>query len=157
MRYNPLVSSLQIIYASTSGHTEYVTQRIVGLLKGIDVHVMRAEQSGPDDLLKGDVLMLASSTWNTGGQEGQLNPHMWSLLMDRAKDVDLKGKQVVLVGLGDHRYFYTVGALSHMNQYVEKRGGKKLCEDLRIVDEPFEQNVMIDQWTKDVLLPSLSQ
>ena len=44
-----------------------------------------AEKTQPQDLLSGDILLLASATWNTGGIEGQLNPHMSVLLHDKAK------------------------------------------------------------------------
>jgi hypothetical protein len=40
-----------------------------------------------------DILLLASATWNTGSIEGQLNPHMWELLKDKAKNLDLAGKR----------------------------------------------------------------
>jgi len=52
-----------------------------------------AEKTQPQDLLSGDVLLLASSTWNTGGIEGQLNPHMWRCSMT-SEDSGL-GRQTV--------------------------------------------------------------
>src|SRR6201981_4270972 len=83
---------LHIVFASTSGHTEYVVDALIDSLKSIapswEIEETMAEKTQPQDLLSGDVLLLASSTWNTGSIEGQLNPHMWALLHDRAKTLD---------------------------------------------------------------------
>jgi flavodoxin len=99
------------VFASTSGHTEYVVDALIKSLKGIapgwEIEETMAEKTQPQDLLRGDILLLAAATWNTGGTEGQLNPHMWVLLLDKAKNLDLALKPCACVGLGDHRYFYT--------------------------------------------------
>ncbi|NOS67841.1 MAG: hypothetical protein HOO67_05780, partial [Candidatus Peribacteraceae bacterium] len=105
------MSSLTIIYASTSGHTEYVIGELQKFLskdaKDLKVLVKRVEKATVDDLMTGDFLLLASGTWNTGGPEGQLNPHMHAFLNGAAKAVDLKEKKVAIIALGDDRYFYT--------------------------------------------------
>jgi len=86
------VPTIHIIYASTSGHTEYVVDQLIGFLKAkaedLEIEKQRAELTKPEDLLRGDILLLASATWNTGSIEGQLNPHMWMLLQDKAKNLD---------------------------------------------------------------------
>jgi flavodoxin I len=116
---------LHIVFASTSGHTEYVVDALTDSLKsaapGWEVEATIAEKTQPQDLLSGDVLLLASSTWNTGGTEGQLNPHMWILLHDKAKTLDLAGKPCACIGLGDHRYFYTARAADHLQGSQEIR------------------------------------
>jgi hypothetical protein len=84
--------SLHIVFASTSGHTEYVVDTLIDSLKGIvpawDIEKKMAEKTQPQDLLRGDVLVLTSATWNTGSIEGQLNPHMWLLLGDQQSVAD---------------------------------------------------------------------
>ena len=64
---------LHIVFASTSGHTEYVVDALIGSLKSItpgwEVDETMAEKTQPQDLLSGEVLLLASSTWNTGGEQ----------------------------------------------------------------------------------------
>lgn len=150
--------SLHIIYASTSGHTEYVVGQVVEQLKAVApqvwVEAQRAELAKPEDLAKGDVLVLASSSWNTGSIEGQLNPHMFAFLKDRAAKEDLKGKRVALIGLGDDRYHFTVGALSHLEDYVKEHGGEVIEPSLRIVNEPYGQEEQVKNWT-DQLVPKL--
>jgi len=50
-----------------------------------------AEKTHPQDLLSGDVLLLASSTGIQGAPR-TIESHMWVLLHDKAKTLDLGGK-----------------------------------------------------------------
>jgi flavodoxin I len=153
--------SLHIVFASTSGHTEYVVEALIDSLKSTtpdwEIQETMAEKAQPQDLLGGDVLLLASSTWNTGGIEGQLNPHMWVLLHDKAKTLDLAGKPCACIGLGDHRYFYTARAADHLQHYVETHHGRQIVPTLKIIDEPYGQEEAVRVWGKqlaDVLKPA---
>jgi flavodoxin I len=145
---------LHIVFASTSGHTEYVVDALVESLKsatpGWKIEATMAEKTQPKDLLSGDVLLLASSTWNTGGVEGQLNPHMWVLLQDKAKTLDLAGKPCACIGLGDHRYFYTARAADHLQNYVEAHHGRLIVPTLTIIDEPYGQEEAVRAWGKQL-------
>jgi hypothetical protein len=78
---------------------------------GWEIEKTMAETTQPQDLQRGDVLLLASATWNTGSIEGQLNPYMSVLLQDKAKNLDLASKPCAAIGLGDDRYFYTARAV----------------------------------------------
>ena len=143
---------LHIVFASTSGHTEYVLDALIDSLKSItpgwEIEETMAEKTQPQDLLGGDVLLLASATWNTGGSEGQLNPHMWALLHDKAKTLDLAGKPCACIGLGDHRYFYTARAADHLRHYVEAHHGRLMVPTLKIIDEPYGQEEAVRIWGK---------
>lgn len=147
--------SIAIIYASTTGNTEFVVDTVCERLsKSQDVRItmrQRAEQTKPEDLLKADVLILASGSWNTGGIEGQLNPHMYALAHDRAKALDLKKKPSAVIGLGDERYYYTARAADHLNEFVLSHNGKVLLPQLMIVNEPYEQVEKIHHWTDELL------
>lgn len=147
--------SLHVIYASTSGHTEYVVGEILAQLKEsapqIWVETQRAESAQAEDVLKGDALLLASGTWNTGSVEGQLNPHMHYFLKTRAMDADLQGKKTAIVGLGDERYHFTAGALAHLEEYVRDHHGALLDPALRIVNEPYGQEEQIRSWARQLV------
>lgn len=143
------VPLLQIVYASTSGHTEHVVGVLAEALKDrMTVTVTRVERATTETLLAGDALVLASGTWNTGGIEGQLNPHMHAFVHGAAKDVDLAGKNVAIVALGDERYRYTARAGEHLKTFVETHGGTLLGEALRIVNEPYGQEDAVTAWAK---------
>jgi flavodoxin I len=145
---------LHIVFASTSGHTEYVVDALIGSLKritpGWEIEETMAEKAQPQDLLSGDILLLASATWNTGGIEGQLNPHMSMLLQEKAKTLDLAGKPCACIGLGDHRYFYTARAADHLQHYVEAHHGRLIVPTLRIIDEPYGQEEAVRVWSKQL-------
>lgn len=145
--------TIQIIYASTSGHTEYVVGELVEHLKSAncEVRIAKAEVAKSEDLLQGDLLILASGTWNTGGIEGQMNPHMHDYLLTTAKDVALNGKNVMIIALGDHRYFYTCRAGEHMRNFVRSHGGKVIEPSLLVVNEPYGQEEKIEKWVPKVL------
>jgi flavodoxin I len=147
--------SLHIVFASTSGHTQYVVEALVDSLKsttpGWEIEETMAEKAQPQDLLSADVLLLASATWNTGGTEGQLNPHMWTLLHDKAKTLDLAGKPCACVGLGDHRYFYTARAADHLQHYVEAHHGRLIVPTLRIINEPYGQEEAVRVWGRQLV------
>ncbi|MDD4319331.1 MAG: flavodoxin family protein [Candidatus Peribacteraceae bacterium] len=144
------MSSLHIIYASTSGHTEFTVETLAAFLReqapDIAVEVQRAESAQPEDLKRGDALLLASGTWNTGGVEGQLNPHMYDFLVDRATNVDLGGKPVALIALGDTRYHYTARAAEHLQQFRIKHNGTQLLPPFVLVNEPYGQEEKIRAW-----------
>jgi flavodoxin len=146
---------LHVVFASTSGHTAYVVDALVGFLKsttpGWEIEETMAEKTQPQDLLSGDVLLLASATWNTGGTEGQLNPHMSVLLYDKAKTLDLAGKPCACIGLGDHRYFYTARAADHLQRYVKAHHGRLIVPTLKIIDEPYGQEEAVRVWGKQLV------
>jgi flavodoxin I len=146
---------LHIVFASTSGHTEYVVEALIDSLKSIipdwEIKETMAEKTQPQDLLRGDVLLLASATWNTGGIEGQLNPHMWVLLQDKAKTLDLAGKPCACIGLGDRRYFYKARAADHLQQYVKAHHGRLIVPTLKIMGEPYGQEEAVRAWGKQLV------
>jgi flavodoxin len=152
--------SFHIVFASTSGHTEYVVEALIDFLKstipGWGIEETMAEKAQPQDLLSGDVLLLACATWNTGGIEGQLNPRMWVLLHDKAKTLDLAGKPCACIGLGDHRYFYTARAAEHLQHYVKAHHGRLIVPALKVIDEPYGQEDAIRVWGQQLVDASKS-
>ncbi|MEH2567234.1 flavodoxin family protein [Bradyrhizobium sp. AZCC 2289] len=151
--------SLHVVFASTSGHTAYVVEALIDSLKSTtpswEIEETMAEKAQPQDLLSGDVLLLASSTWNTGGIEGQLNPHMWVLLHGKAKTLDLAGKPCACIALGDHRYFYMARTADHLQNYVEAHNGRLVVPTLKIIDEPYGQEEAVRVWGKQLVDASL--
>ena len=147
--------SLLIVFASTSGHTEYVIEALLDALHSSapawQTEATRAEKTQPRDLLRGDILLLASATWNTWGAEGQLNPYMLELVQNKARNLDLDGKACACIGLGDHRYFYEARAAELLENYVEVHHGRLLLPSLRIVDEPYGQEEKVRVWARQMV------
>lgn len=147
--------SLHIIFASTSGNTEYVVDTLIEHLgstqKDLDVSKQRVEEATPDDLQKGDVLLLASSTWNYDAVEGYLNMHMREFLEKRCKDADLGGRGVALIILGDDRYYYTGRGTERFMQFLMGHNGKSCTMPLLIINEPFGQEEKIIEWSEKLM------
>lgn len=156
-RDSPASGSLvaRIVFATTSGHTEYVLGSLVQDLKQLQpdwqVVATIAEKTQPDSLLTGSLLVLASGTWNTGGTEGQLNPHMRALLQEKARDLDLRGQLCACIGLGDDRYYYTARAVELLEDYVTGHHGRLLLPSLRIVNEPYGQEQTVRVWANQLV------
>ncbi|MBT4119742.1 MAG: flavodoxin family protein [Candidatus Peribacter sp.] len=147
--------SLHIIYASTSGNTEHVVDTLKEHLSSaqadLTVTVQRAEEAKADDIEKGDVLLLASSTWNYDAVEGYLNMHMREFLEKRAKDADLAGKPVGLIILGDDRYYYTGRGTERFMQYLMSHNGKSCTMPLIIINDPYGQEEKIREWSEKLM------
>ncbi|MFA5799408.1 MAG: flavodoxin domain-containing protein [Candidatus Peribacteraceae bacterium] len=144
--------TLVAIYASTSGHTEFVVRALCAklqtLLPELKIEQIRAERAETKDLERADLLLLASGTWNISGIEGQLNPHMSALFTERAKNVDLQEKPAAIVSLGDDRYHFTARATEHLQHFFREHRGKLLLPPLVIINEPYDQEERIGRWTE---------
>lgn len=143
---------ISIIYASTSGHTEYVMQILAETLRsaGAEVHSVRAEQAAEGDLKKGDLTVLASGTWDADGVEGQLNPHM-KAFFDRVEGTGLEGRKLAFVGLGDTRFRYTARAIEHLQKFRMAKKAVQLLPPLLIINEPYGQEETVKRWGTKVL------
>jgi len=149
------VSSLHIIFASTGGNTEYVIDTLIAHLKvnkpDLTVTKQRAEEAKAEDLTKGDVLLLASATWNYDAVEGYLNMHMREYLDKRCKEANIEGKKVAMITLGDDRYYYTTRATERFMQFIMAKKAKSCCMPLIIVNEPFGQEDKVTKWADKLL------
>jgi flavodoxin len=147
---------LRIMYSSTSGHTEHVLDVLVAYLREkqapLEIVVQHVEQGEPKDLLDCDILLLASSTWNS--TEGLLPPD-FAKFVRACRSIDLKEKPTCVIGLGDDRYFYTCRAAAHLMQFARERNGKNFVPPLPIVNEPYDQDDKVTKWA-DKLLAKIS-
>ena len=109
----------------------------------MDIVMTHVEQTEPKDMLDGDYLLLASSTWDP--TEGFLPPD-FRRFVKAAKDIDLAGKPTIVIGLGDDRYYNTCRATAHLMQFARERGGKNLLPPLPIVNEPYGQEEAVQKW-----------
>lgn len=150
-----MIRSVHIVYASTSGHTEYVVDALAAALAlsepSLSVERRRAELTASRHLLLGDLLILASGTWNTGGSEGSLNPHMHELLLERARDADLSGRAMTCISLGDERYYYRTRCTEHFLRFQREHGAVLFFPPLILLNEPYGQEEKIRRWADKLL------
>jgi flavodoxin len=127
----------------------------------IEVERQRVELAKPEDLLRGDLVILGSGTWNFGGVEGQLNEYMHRYLFERAKDSDLTGKQIAFISLGDDRYYYTTRCTEKFMWFLKASHAKMALIPLIVVNEPYGQEERIMRWGEKLIklfeqVPSVS-
>lgn len=147
--------SLHTIFASTSGNTEHVVDVLLEHIKKthpeFELSKQRAEEASGEDMTKGDVLLLASSTWNYDAVEGYLNMHMRELLEKRCGDIDLQGRPVALIILGDDRYYYTGRGTERFMQFLMAHNGKSCTMPLIIINDPYGQEDKVTAWVDKLM------
>lgn len=147
--------SIHFICASTSGHTEHVVDTLITFLQEkaphIDVERQRVELAKPEDLRRGDLVILGSGTWNFGGIEGQLNEHMHRYLFEQSQGIDLAGKQLAFISLGDDRYYYTTRCTEKFMRFLKESHAKMALMPLIIVNEPYGQEKRVMKWGEKLI------
>lgn len=151
----PVTRFVRVVWGSTSGHTEYVVERLIDVLgrgpRGSRVQAGPAETFPVTPVVQADVLVLASSTWSSNGVEGELNPHMADLVQHRASDLQVEGMSCACIGLGDHRYYYEARAADLLERFVRDHDGRLIVPTLRLIDEPYGQERLIDDWARGLV------
>lgn len=129
------MSSILIIYGSTSGNTEMVCEKVLDILKqkGHTLKIQRVEKSRPEDITKMDVTILASPTYGHGVLQEDFVP-FWKAM----KKIDLKGHPCAVIGLGDAKYDaqYHIESAHILEEVIKKAGGSLICPALRISRSP---------------------
>ncbi len=149
-----MLRTLTIVFASTTGNTEYVVDVLMRALeqhkKELRVSKVRAEIADPESLLKGDVLLLASGSWNTNDIEGQLNPQMFDLLCKRCIEINFQSKPTIIIGLGDDRYHFTARAAEKLAEFVKDHGGQLLLSPYKLLNDPYGQEEKITLFAEEL-------
>ena len=145
--------TLHIVYTTSTGHTEFVIDTLITCLQeaSSNLHIVkqRAETTEPEDLKKNDMLLLACGSWNTGNIEGQVQPHMYTLL-EKAKEINLQGLPAAAIGLGDDRYYFTARAAEKLTDFLASHHATLLLPALKIINEPFDQKKKIEAWASEL-------
>ncbi|HGY5535260.1 MAG TPA: flavodoxin FldA [Prochlorococcus sp.] len=132
-----------IYFATTTGKTEDVAERLHGLLSGANAPKDLADVSDLSEFNGLDALICGIPTWNTGA-DTERSGTAWDSLLEDISGLSLSGKYVAIYGLGDsstytenfcdaieelHRCFKKAGAT--MVGYVGK--GNYTFEDSKSV------------------------
>lgn len=146
--FNVSTPPIHAIYASTSGNTELVIERIAETWKqqGLAVELHRAEQTDPEVIKQNSLFLLGTSTW----EHGQLNP-FFKKLFDALKEIDCINKSAFFVGLGDMRYEPVLfcGGMELLKERWLSRQGVQLSESLKINGEPHSLlPTIVTQWAE---------
>ena len=140
--------SVGIYYATTTGKTEDIAERLHGLISNANAPKDLADLPDLSELQSLDGIICGIPTWNTGA-DYERSGTAWDGMLEEIGGMDLSGKKVAIFGLGDsstytenfcdameelHSYFKKSGAT--LVGYVEK-DSYTFDESKSVVDETF--------------------
>jgi flavodoxin I len=117
--------TLTIFYASTTGKTEDVAQRLATLLGGTadlrDVDSL----SSAEDFCGVDAMICCVPTWNTGA-DSLRSGTAWDTYVEDIPEISLAGKPVAILGLGDSSSYsdYFCDAMEELYSAFEAAGAR---------------------------------
>jgi MioC protein len=141
------MSSVLIIFGSTGGNTELVTDKVSSVLgdEGHKIKVERAEKIDPKEIKGYKNIVFASSTYG----HGLLQDHMKKLF--KKSDFDLENKKCAVIGLGDNKYNteYVIESANILEDKIKERNGELIIETMRINKTPVPHlNDKVEKWAK---------
>jgi flavodoxin len=136
------------VYASASGNTEIVCEKIAEVLSAhkYSPQLHRAEQTSLDIISQNPVVIFATSTWD----HGRINP-FYDKLLAEMQGQDFKHLQAGFVGLGDRRYepVYFCEGIEILMRTVLGNGAKQIGSIMKINGEPYALlDGEVTNWTR---------
>jgi flavodoxin len=145
-----------VVYASNSGNTRMVAERIGQRLEEhkIKATVRDVADMKPHDLRGYDLIVFGSCTWErfVDGQrlQAQLPEHMHRFVSS-AEHTRLPDSKFAVFALGRHEYTGFAGAAAHLQVLVHKLGGTESIPPLKIDGFPHHQLELADVWTDQLV------
>jgi len=117
------MKKIALIYSFNTVKTRKAAEKIANEFGNETIEMLNAEDINGEQFLSYDHLLLGLPTWF----DGEL-PNYWDEFVPELEDLDLKGKQIALFGLGDQKnYGENFGdALGIMGAILEKCGAQLL-------------------------------
>lgn len=114
-----------IVYGSSTMNTEFVSKRLQGEFGDDEAKLLDVREADTEDLENAENLIFATSSWGSGSLQDD-----WELFFPMLDGVDLGGKRVALLGLGDQENYPDsfCDALKHLADKVRERGGRLVGE-----------------------------
>lgn len=110
-----------VIYGSSTLNTEFVAERLVQAF-GTDVaELFNVKETDPGVIVNRASLVFVTSTWGTGDLQDD-----WEVFLPRLNTIDMNGKTVGLVGVGDQENYPDTfcDSIRILYDFVIARGGK---------------------------------
>ncbi|MGD9638910.1 MAG: flavodoxin [Alphaproteobacteria bacterium] len=143
------MTKILIVYGSTTGNTETVSQKIEALLaKDYDVVLQNVSETKPRNLAENyDVLLFGSSTWGADDIEFQQD---FSDFFEDFNLIGINGKKVAAFGCGDSSFEYFCGAVDAIEEKTKDLGGNVIVSGLKIDGDPEDFENEIQDWVKQL-------
>lgn len=143
------MSKALIVYGSTTGNTESVSDSIAKVLEknSIATEIRDSADVTAEGLCNGfDVILFGCSTW--GEDEIELQDDFIPLY-DDLENAGLKDRKVAVFGCGDSSYTYFCGAVDAIEEKSEQLGASIIVDSLKIDGDPDDDEV--NSWAEQVV------
>ncbi len=112
-----------IYFATTTGKTEDIAERIAGLLGAVEAPKDMSDVDDLSELCSHDAIICGIPTWNTGA-DSERSGTAWDTILDEIGELNLSGKKVAIFGLGDSSTYTEnyCDAMEELHRYFQKAG-----------------------------------
>ncbi|GIW59853.1 MAG: flavodoxin [Patescibacteria group bacterium] len=133
-----------VVYGSTAGNTRYLAEYVkLGLIDGgYDAEIESVKRIDFARMLSNDLIVLGSSTWNLGKEQGQLQ-HDWRERFEEFKSLNFERRRVGVFGVGHYHYTFTARAADILVESVKKSNGVVVEPIFKVDDvaDLFSENI----------------
>ncbi len=115
--------SVGIYFATTTGKTEDIAERLHSLLNGANPPKDLSDLPDLSEFKDLDGLICGIPTWNTGA-DSERSGTAWDEMLEEIGEMDLSGKKVAIFGLGDSSTYTEnfCDAMEELHSYFKKSG-----------------------------------
>ncbi len=112
-----------IYFATTTGKTEDIAERIHGLLNGAEAPKDMSDVDDLSELCNHQGIICGIPTWNTGA-DSERSGTAWDTILDEIGELNLSGKKVAIFGLGDSSTYTEnyCDAMEELHRFFQKAG-----------------------------------
>ncbi|KAA9006315.1 flavodoxin [Paenibacillus spiritus] len=123
------MASIMIVYASLTGNTEDIAERIAEGVResGCEAVLREVDSCSASDLVQHDGLLLGAYTWG----DGEL-PDEFLDFAEEWDEIELEGVKCAVFGSGDTGYAVYCGAVDIIEAKLREKGAELVQESLKI-------------------------
>ncbi|ABX09087.1 flavodoxin FldA [Prochlorococcus marinus] len=112
-----------IYFATTTGKTEDIAERLHGLLDGAESPRDMSDVDDLNEFTNHEGIICGIPTWNTGA-DSERSGTAWDALLEEIGSLNLSGKKVAIFGLGDSSTYTEnyCDAMEELHRFFKKAG-----------------------------------
>ncbi|WP_320675082.1 flavodoxin FldA [Prochlorococcus sp. MIT 1341] len=132
--------TIGIYFATTTGKTEDIAERLHGLLSNCNSPKDLADLSDLNEFNNLDAIICGIPTWNTGA-DYERSGTAWDAMLEEIGGLNLHGKRVAIFGLGDSSTYTEnfCDAMEELHSFF-KKAGATMVGYVRTSDYTFDDS-----------------
>lgn len=151
------MTKILIIYATVSGNTELVIEKVTQIFnyqkvsKNLELQITskRVDLANANEILDSDLTILASPTYGQGTVEAHFLP-----FIKQMNKLELNNSKLAVIGLGSPRFYpeYLTESAGILELEIKKSNGNLFVPSLRIGGEVLKMlDKLVPSWTNRLL------